>query len=120
MLISERIYQYLEEKHITQIEFANRTGISQSTISDWRRKRTNPSADKIMDICTALEVTPEQLLSGRGLDEKEGLGVLQKNMLTPLDWQIIEDYHGLQETQKRRLLAYVEALKQLEKLEEME
>ena len=41
MLISERIYKYLEEKKISQIEFANRTGISQSTISDWRRKGTN-------------------------------------------------------------------------------
>ena len=50
MLISERIYQYLEEKGMSQIEFAKRTGISQSTVSDWRRKGTNPSADKIMII----------------------------------------------------------------------
>lgn len=28
MLISERIYKYLEEKKISQIEFAKRTGIS--------------------------------------------------------------------------------------------
>lgn len=91
-----------------------------STISEWKSKRTNPSAEKIMDICAALEVTPEQLLSGRGLGETEGLDVSRKNVITPLDWQIIEDYHGFREAQKRRLLAYVEALKQLERLEEME
>ena len=34
MLISERIYQYLEEKGMSQIEFVKRTGISQSTVSD--------------------------------------------------------------------------------------
>ena len=62
MLISERIYRYLEEKGISQIEFAKRTGISQSTISDWRRKGTNPSADKIMIICDVLEVSPYELL----------------------------------------------------------
>ncbi len=120
MLISERIFKILKEKKMTQTEFSKRTGIPCSTISEWKSKRTNPSAEKIMDICAALEVTPEQLLSGRGLDVEEGLGASQKIEITPLDWQIIEDYHGLQETQKRRLLAYVEALKQLEKLEEME
>ncbi len=121
MLISERIFRILKEKKMTQSEFSKRTGIPCSTISEWKSKRTNPSAEKIMDICAALEVTPEQLLSGRGLDETEGLESSQnKNVITPLDWQIIEDYHGLQEAQKRRLLAYVETLKQLEKLEEME
>ncbi|MBQ8800055.1 MAG: helix-turn-helix transcriptional regulator [Lachnospiraceae bacterium] len=120
MLISERIFKILKEKKMTQTEFSNRTGIPFRTISEWKSKRTNPSAEKIMDICAALEVTPEQLLSGRGLDKEEGLDTSHKNVITPLDWQIIEDYHGLQEAQKRRLLAYVEALKQLEKLEEME
>ncbi len=120
MLISERIFKILKEKKMTQTEFSKRTGIPCSTISEWKSKRTNPSAEKIMDICAALEVTSEQLLSGRGLDETESSEDSQKNVITPMDWQIIEDYHGLQEAQKRRLLAYVEALKQLERLEEME
>ena len=54
----------MEEKGISQIEFAKRTGISQSTISDWRRKGTNPSADKIMTICEVLDISPYELLSG--------------------------------------------------------
>ena len=58
MLISERIYQYMEEKGISQKEFADRTGISQSTVSDWKRKGTNPSADKIMNICEVLDISP--------------------------------------------------------------
>lgn len=32
MLISERIYEYLEKRGITQSEFANKTGISQSNV----------------------------------------------------------------------------------------
>ena len=47
MLISEHIYQYMNEKGITQLEFSKRTGIPQSTVNDWRRKGTNPAADKI-------------------------------------------------------------------------
>lgn len=121
MLISERIFKILEEKKMTQTEFSKRTGIPCSTISEWKSKKTNPSTDKIIDICAALEVTTDQLLSGRGLDEGEGLEASQKkSVITPIDWQIIDAYHGMQEEQKKRLLKYIEALKQIEALEEME
>ena len=42
MIISERIFQILEKKNISQKHFSQETGISQSTISDWKRKKTNP------------------------------------------------------------------------------
>ena len=121
MLISERIFKLIKDKNMTQAEFARRAGIACSTISEWKKRKTNPSADKIMDICAALEVTPEQLLSGRGLDEEGGQGRSEKELkLTPMDYRIIEDYHGMKKAQKDRLLAYVEALKQLEQLEQLE
>ena len=44
--------------------------------------------------------------------------VSNQDSLTPTDWQIIRDYHGMQEEQKKRLLKYMEVLKQLEELEE--
>lgn len=62
MIISERMFNIMNDKKITQLELSKQTGISQSTIADWKRKKTNPSADKIMKICRALEVTPEELL----------------------------------------------------------
>ena len=55
MTISERIFKLMEEREITQMDFSKATGIAQSTISDWKRKKTNPSADKIMIICTSVE-----------------------------------------------------------------
>ena len=64
MLIRDRIFNKLEELKMTQKEFSEKTGIPQSTISDWRKKRTNPTAEKIMIICKVLDVTPEWLLSG--------------------------------------------------------
>ena len=121
MLISERIFKIIKEKNITQAEFGKRAGIPTSTISEWKKRKTNPSADKIMDICVALEVTPEELLTGRGIDGENGLEDSEReDKLTPIDWQIIKDYHGMKDAQKRRLLKYVEALKQLEELEELE
>ena len=35
------------------------------------------------------------------------------------DAKLLEDYHGMQEDQKKRLLAYVEALKKIESLEDL-
>lgn len=121
MLISERILKMLQEKNMTQAEFAKQAGIATSTVSEWKKKKTNPSADKIMDICSVLKITPEQLLSGRGIDSREETEVLlSKDGITPIEWKIINDYHEMREEQKERLLKYIEALKQIDTLEKMD
>ena len=109
MIISERIFELLNEKGISQKDFSEKTGISQSTISDWKRKKTNPASDKIMLICDVLDVTPYELLSG-----------VEKEKYQPLDYVIVdkqsEDYVFLEcyrscNTQQRsRVLGYMEAL----------
>ena len=120
MIISERIFKIIKEKNITQTEFAKRAGIATSTVSEWKKKKTNPSADKIMDICVALDVTPDELLTGKGIEDDKGISEAgNKDRMTPVDWQLIEDFHGIKEPQKRRLLKYMETLKQLEELEEL-
>ena len=43
-------------------ELAEKTGISPSTISDWKRKKTNPSADKLKIICDVLGISLYELL----------------------------------------------------------
>lgn len=53
MTISERIFDILDKKGMSQKEFSLATGIPQSTISDWRKKNTNPASDKILIICDA-------------------------------------------------------------------
>ena len=75
MTVGQRIFYLLEEKGMTQVEFSKRTGIATTTISDWRKKNTNPGSEKIMAICAALEVTPEYLLSGVCEDSKRGRNV---------------------------------------------
>ncbi len=124
MIISERIFKILEDKHMSQSTFAKKVGLSASTISDWKTKKTNPTAEKIMSICEVLEVTPEQLLTGKGIDEDYEESKIEKVKakfsITSSDIQILEDYHSLKEAQRKRLLKYMEALKQIEELEELE
>ena len=120
MIISERILKVMKERNMTQTEFAKKVGIGNSTISEWKKKKTNPTAEKLMDICNVLQITPEQLLTGKGIeDEEEIAAAAPESRFTPQDIRMIEDFHGLKETHQKRLLAYMEALMKLENLEEM-
>ncbi|MGN0485484.1 MAG: helix-turn-helix domain-containing protein [Lachnospiraceae bacterium] len=116
MLISERIYQYMKEKGISQLEFAKRTGISQSTVSDWKRKGTNPSADKIMVICEVLDISPYELLLGT---ENKKFKEYNQSDYVMLDkrskeYALIETYQTLNADSKKRLEGYMKALKDME------
>ena len=37
--ISDRIFELLKERNMSQKEFAQKTGIAESTISDWKKKK---------------------------------------------------------------------------------
>ena len=62
MNIYEKIFARLEELHMSQIELSRKTGIATSTISDWRKKKINPQADKLVTICKALDMSLVDLL----------------------------------------------------------
>ena len=120
MTISERILKVLKDRNMTQAEFAKQVGIATSTISEWKKRKTNPTADKIMDICNVLQITPEQLLTGKGIEDEENINVTSReSCFTPYYIQLVQDYHGLKEEQQKRLMAYMEALKKIQSLEEI-
>lgn len=120
MTISERVLKVLKDRNMTQAEFAKQVGIATSTISEWKKRKTNPTADKIMDICNVLQITPEQLLTGKGIEDEENINVTSReSCFTPYDIQLVQDYHGLKEEQQKRLMAYMEALKKIQSLEEI-
>ncbi len=101
---------------MSQKEFSEETGISQSTISEWKSKGTNPTSEKIMIICKVLGVTPEWLLSG-----SRNTGTRSNE----LPWyvigkdteigELIAEYNNMDENQRNRLLGYMVALKQIKK-----
>ena len=124
MIISERIFKILQEKNMSQNAFAKAVGLASSTVSDWKTKKTNPTAEKIMPICEVLGVTPEQLLTGKGIDEDyveyKPKKVKTDSVISRADIRIIEDIHAMKDAQRKRLMKYMEALKQIEALEDME
>ena len=111
MTIGDRIFERLKQIHMSQKAFSESTGISQSTISEWKSKRTNPTSEKVMMICEVLDVLPEWLLSGADntgtrsnslpkfvVDRESEVGIL------------IKTYNKLDESGRSRLKGYMEAL----------
>lgn len=112
MIVSKKIFVHLEQNKMTQKEFSERTGISQSTISDWKRKKTNPSADKILKICEVLGTTPYELLSEE--DTCEYTNSIDHNLiLNKEENTLLESYRKLDNRQKERLMGYLCALSEL-------
>lgn len=119
MTIRDRIFEKLEELGMTQKEFSEKTGIAQTTVSDWRKKRTNPTAEKIMVICKVLDVTPEWLLSGI---EANG------TRSNPLTWYAVDAgtdagilltaFNSFDSKMQERILGYVQALQTLQQADE--
>ncbi len=112
MIISQRIYKIMEDKKISQIEFSRKTGISQSTISDWRRKGTNPSADKLMIICEALDCSVYDLLLDTKNKKHREYKATETVVIdkTSKDYKIIEAYNKLELDNQKRLEGYLDAL----------
>ena len=111
MIISERIFKIMEEKGMTQLKFASETGIAQSTISDWKRKKTNPAADKIMTICDVLDVSPFEILQdtipSKGAGEVEFL-IASKGTT---EYDVIKKMEKMDKKSKDKVSKFVKDLK---------
>lgn len=119
MTIRDRIFAKLEEYNMTQKEFSEKTGISQTTVSDWKKKKTNPTAEKIMIICKVLNVTPEWLLSG--VETRGSRSNPDKWYAIDADTEageIISAYNSFDAARQAALLAYVQAMKIFPEIQE--
>lgn len=114
MIISERIFKIMAERKISQKAFSEKTGIAQSTISDWKTKKTNPAADKLMIICSVLEVSPYELLSGADDSNYMPIEYAMVNKESE-NYRLLEQIQALDDSAKERLMGYIEALQQMKK-----
>ena len=105
MKIYEKIFDRLDELHMSQMELSRRTGIATSTISDWRKKKINPQADKIVSICRALDMSLVDLLC----DEETVEPAAQIDCLTNENY-MIELFRQSDAESKRRIISYIELL----------
>lgn len=103
MTISQRIFLLLKEKKLKQKDLALKTGISESAVSDWKKKGTNPAAENISAIADFLNVSIDYLLTG---NDK----TLLHSNLTSLEQECLNKFNRLSEIDKGRMLDRMETI----------
>ena len=110
MTISERIFDFMEKRGMSQIEFSEKTGIPQSTISDWKRKKTNPTAEKLTVICSVLDITPNELLLEEVVPYKNDTTEYLIVTRGTERYELLAEFDKMGKKEKERLLGYMAAL----------
>lgn len=91
----ERITYYREQKNWTEYQLAERSGLTQSTISSWYRKNMIPSIPSLDKICNAFGITLSQFFSTDNDDFS----------ITSLQKELLIESGRLTEEQQTALLA---------------
>lgn len=69
------------EKNITQSELAEKLNITDRAISKWENGVCLPDASTMPDLCKILDITINDLFSGKVVDMKENENQLEENLL---------------------------------------
>lgn len=107
MKVYEKIFARLDELSMSQSELSRRTGISTSTINDWKKKKINPQADKLVVICKALDMSLAELL---GDDGTENTGV----DYSAEEKYLVECYRRSDDHVRKHMLRYMELIDKTE------
>lgn len=70
-----------KEKGLTQEELAREILVSEKTISKWECGNGFPDTSLILPLCKALEISANELLSAKRIDEKKYKEEAEKNLL---------------------------------------
>ena len=93
---------------------ADGVSVDVDSLVSMNKKRTNPVSDKILIICEVLDVTPYELLSGAehtgNRSRDNNTYVISKETEIGM---LVETYQKLDTNAQKRLIGYLEALKEL-------
>lgn len=93
-----RIFELMEKEHVTAKQLSAATGISQSNFTEWKKGRSNPKLDALIQISEYFNV-PVEYLTGAETDENA------------MDLKIQAEAKQLSENQKADVLKYIEFIK---------
>ena len=100
MNILEKITTLREDRHWTEYQLAEKSGLTQSTISSWYRKNMLPTIPSLEKICDAFGITLAQFFSNNS----------DSFTLTPLQRDLLLESTRLTEEQQRALLDFFKTL----------
>lgn len=97
MSITERIFKLLELQGISQYKLAKEIGVSDTRISQWKKRNGAPHADLIAPICAFLGVSEHYLLTGEKDEEKD-----------KIDTHLLSLFHSMNDEGKEKALEQLE------------
>lgn len=71
-----------KDKNLTQVELANRIGVSDKAISKWENGRGLPDYEYISDLCDELGITFNEFIAGEKIESKDTEIKLEENLAT--------------------------------------
>lgn len=84
--IGRFIAELRKEKKMTQIDLANKLGITDRAISKWENGRGMPDLSLLTPLCELLDVSINELLSGARLDKKDYQEKFEENIIKTIDY----------------------------------
>lgn len=84
--IGSFILKLRKEKSMTQVDLANKLGITDRAISKWENGRGMPDLSLLLPLCEALEISVNELLSGERLDTDTYHEKLEENIISTIDY----------------------------------
>ena len=97
--IGEFILECRKNKHLTQIELAQKLNISDRAISKWERGKSMPDSSIMLNLCNILDITVNELLSGEKIE--------QQNFNKQAELNIIEIKKQKEASDKRLLMVEI-------------
>ncbi len=101
MNVLERITTYRKERNWTEYQLAEKSGLTQSTISSWYRKNMLPSIPSLERICKAFNITLAQFFA-ENLSDGGALTEEQQNL--------VYEWNRLEKNQQNALLSFLKTL----------
>ncbi len=81
LVTAKFIKEQRKEKGLTQAELAEKIAVSEKTISKWECGKGFPDTSLMLPLCEALDITANELLSGKKLNEKEYKASAETNLV---------------------------------------
>lgn len=80
------IAELRKEKNMTQIDLADKLGITDRAVSKWENGRGMPDLSLLAPLCEILGVSINELLSGEWLDKKDYQEKLEDNIINTINY----------------------------------
>lgn len=84
--IGRFIAECRKEKKLTQVQLAEKLGVSDRSVSKWENGRCLPDLSLFEPLCNELEITINEFLSGERIEEKDYKEKLEENLIETIDY----------------------------------